>query len=277
MEFDKYGRLKNPGISSTDPVNTYTHIQNSRSSRTFAPWDWFNDFVIGIGNFIANSTEFIIGALAWIVIIAGGITGIVFLFDVWSIHSFIAAALITVLGGGILYYVFMFILGILYWIVSISLVIVRYIFYNAYTLLLVIGICLGIVWYNNREPSYDTAEILNVEREQVMSETDVEGPYKEESRLEEPSTEEPKEIDFEKEEIDIGRSTVEEINNNEPINIDSPEDSPAPSKGTGFKLEKVDHIPYEDNPPKSKTGFRLERSNPSQQTNNNSTSNLYNY
>ena len=29
----------------------------------------------------------------------------------------------------------------------------RYIFYNAYTLLLVVGICVGVVWYSNRNVS----------------------------------------------------------------------------------------------------------------------------
>lgn len=153
MEFDRYGRLKNPGISSTEPVNTYTHITNSRSTSTFFLWDWFNDFVIGIGNFIAHSTEFIIGALAWVAMIVGGVAGIALLIDVWSKNNFFVAALITVFGGGLLYYVFMIILGLLYWVVSIALVILRYIFYNAFTLLLVVGICLSIVWYNDRGSS----------------------------------------------------------------------------------------------------------------------------
>ena len=188
MEFDRFGRLRNPGISSTEPVNTYTHITNSRSTNTFFLWDWFNDFVIGIGNFIANSTEYIIGILSWIAIIAGGIMGITLLIDVWSKNNFIVAALITIFGGGILYYVFMIILGIMYWIVSISLVIVRYIFYNAYTLLLVIALWIGIVWYNGRDSSPTaqndsvkstlvtenpvryrcTAKTLNVRREPYM-------------------------------------------------------------------------------------------------------------
>lgn len=261
MEFDKYGRLKNPGISSTDPVNTYTHIRNSRHIRTFAPWDWFNDFVIGIGNFIANSTEFIIGALTWIVLIAGGITGIILLFDVWSKNSFIAAALITILGGGILYYIFMFILGVLYWIVSILLVILRFIFYNAYTLLLVIGICAGIVWYNNRGHSYDTAGIMNAGSEQVVLEAEFEEPYTEESQAEDPMPEEP----------ETGQSVVEEITGNEPIEpIDEnpPTNPPTTTKGTGFRLEKVDHIPNEGKASNSGPGFRLERINPNQQATN---------
>lgn len=151
MEFDRYGRLRNPGISSTEPVNTYTHYQNSRSSSTFFLWDWFNDLVIGIGNFIADHTETIIGILAWIAIIVGGVSAISLLIEVWSNNNFLVAALITVFGGGILYYVFMIILGLLYWIVSIALVVLRYIFYNAFTLLLVIGLWIGIAWYNNRD------------------------------------------------------------------------------------------------------------------------------
>ena len=156
MEFDRYGRIKNPGISSTEPVNTYTHVTNSRSTNTFFLWDWINDFVIGIGNFIANSTEVIIGILTWIAIIAGGIVGITLLVDVWSKNSFIVAALITFFGGGILYYVFMIILGIMYWVVSISLVIVRYIFYNVYTLLLVVCLWIGIVCYKGCNNSMTT-------------------------------------------------------------------------------------------------------------------------
>lgn len=163
MEFDRYGRLKNPGISSTEPVNTYTHIQNSRNTSTFFLWDWFNDLVIGIGNFIGNYTETIIGILTWIAIIVGGISAISLLIDVWSKNNFLVAALITIFGGGILYYVFMIILGILYLIVSIVLVVLRYIFYNAYTLLLVIGLWVGIVWYNNRDSA------TSVQKEPVRS------------------------------------------------------------------------------------------------------------
>lgn len=151
MEFDRYGRLKNPGISSTEPVNTYTHITNSRSSSTFFLWDWFNDVVIGIGNFIADHTETIIGILTWIVIIVGGISAISILTEVWSNNNFLGAALITIFVGGILYYVFMIILGILYWIVSLTLIVLRYIFYNAFTLLFVIGLWVGIAWYNNKD------------------------------------------------------------------------------------------------------------------------------
>ena len=151
MEFDKYGRLRNPGISSTEPVNTYTHITNSRSSSTFFLWDWFNDLVIGIGNFIADHTETIIGILTWIVIIVGGFFAISLLNEVWSNNNFLVATLITIFGGGILYYIFMIILGILYWIVSLSLIVLRYIFYNAFTLLFVIGLWVGFAWYNNKD------------------------------------------------------------------------------------------------------------------------------
>ena len=153
MEFDQYGRLRNPGISSTEPVNNYTHIRNERSIRTFFLWDWFNDLIINIGNFIATSTEFIIGALAWIAIIGGAIIGIALLYQIWTENGLIAAIIITVICGGIVYYIFMIILGIMYWIVAISLAILRFIFYNAYTFLLFIGICGGIVWYINRHPS----------------------------------------------------------------------------------------------------------------------------
>lgn len=87
-EFDRYGRLRNPGISSTAPINNITHVQNSRSSSVFAPWDWFNDLIIGIGNFIAGSTEAIIGILAAIIMLGGIIMAIVFLFSVWTQYSF---------------------------------------------------------------------------------------------------------------------------------------------------------------------------------------------
>lgn len=153
MEFDRYGRIRNPNITSTEPVDTYTHVTNSRSSSTFFLWDWFNDMIIGIGNFIANSTEYIIAGLTWIVLLAGGIFAVTSLIEVWTKNNFIVAAIITFFGGGLLYYVFMIMLGILYWIVSVSLAILRYIFYNAYTLLLVVGICVGVVWYSNRNAS----------------------------------------------------------------------------------------------------------------------------
>lgn len=158
MEFDQFGRMRNPGISSTEPVNRYTHIRNERPSRTFFLWDWFNDLIAGIGNFIADSTEFIIGALTWIAIIGGGICAITALYQIWTENGFIAAVLITLFCGGIVYYVFMIILGIMYWIVSVSLAILRFIFYNGYTFLIFIGICTGIVWYNNRHPSSYTRQ-----------------------------------------------------------------------------------------------------------------------
>jgi len=153
MEFDQYGRIKNPNIPSTGPLDNYTHTRNHRTSSTFFLWDWFNDLVIGIGNLIATGTEYIISALAWIAIIGGGIWGIVQLVDVWTHHSFIAAIFITIFGGTILYYIFMFILGILFWVVSIGLAIIRYIFYNAYTLLLTILICGWLAWHNGSSSS----------------------------------------------------------------------------------------------------------------------------
>lgn len=153
MEFDEYGRLKNPGIPSPEPVNTYTQTRNRRSSSTFFLWDWFNDFVISIGNFLANNYETIMGFMIWIMGAIGAICGIIILVNIWSNHNFIVATIITIIAGGLLYWVFLIIIGILYWVLSIILAILRFTFYNAYTLLLVIGICIGIVWYNNRSSS----------------------------------------------------------------------------------------------------------------------------
>ena len=144
MEFDQYGRLKNPGFPSTAPVDNYIHVQNVRTTSTFPWWDWFNDHIIDIGNFIAKGTEYILSGLTWIAIIIGAIFAITILYQVWTENSFIAALFITVIGGGILYYVFLIIFGIIYWIVSIALAIIRYIFYNAYTLLIFIAVCVGI-------------------------------------------------------------------------------------------------------------------------------------
>lgn len=147
IQFDQYGRLRNPGIPSTRPLDDYTHIQNIRTTSTFYWWDWFNDIIINIGNFIAKSTEYILSGLTWIAIIIGAIFAISSLFQVWRENSFIAALFITAIGGVILYYVFLIIFGIIYWGVSIALVVIRFIFYNAYTFLLFIAICIGIVLY----------------------------------------------------------------------------------------------------------------------------------
>lgn len=158
-EFDRYGRLRNPGISSTAPINNITHVQNSRSSSVFAPWDWFNDLIIGIGNFIAGSTEAIIGILAAIIMLGGIIMAIVFLFSVWTQYSFWGALAITIIGGGIGYYVFMIILGVVYWIVAVSLAILRFIFYNAYTLLITIVIVFGITQCNNHKNNVNSQPV----------------------------------------------------------------------------------------------------------------------
>lgn len=273
MEFDKYGRIKNPTISSPRSVNAYTQVNNNHRSRTFFLWDWFNDLVIGIGNFIANSTDFILGALAWIVIIAGSIYAISALIDVWSNHDFFIAALITIFGGGLLYTIVMIILGILSWIVAILLVIIRYIFYNAYTLLLFIGIIVGIRWYINKDhssivyPEQANSSIMSrdtnvVEVQDIINESDTE-----DSNVEEPYVEEPL----------IDKSIVEEINEEDPFPLHSSsstsmnntrstkfsshtEKPSTHSKGTGFCLEKVDKIPTQDDFGNiKKTKYRLEK------------------
>lgn len=115
--------------------------------------------------------------------------------------------------------------------------------------------------------------------ENPVTEAPVTNESYEEHYVEEPVTEEPEDDDYDVEEIDVGPSTVEEITDNRPVNNNPPKDPPAPppSKGTGFKLEKVDHIPNETPPPRTKTGFRLERINPNQQTNNNNTVDPYYY
>ena len=115
--------------------------------------------------------------------------------------------------------------------------------------------------------------------ENPITEAPVTNESYEEHYVEEPVTEEPEDDDYDVEEIDVGPSTVEEITDTRPVNNNPPKDPPAPppSKGTGFKLEKVDHIPNETPPPRTKTGFRLERINPNQQTNNNNTVDPYYY
>lgn len=171
MEFDEYGRLKNPGIPSPQPVNNYTQTQNRRNLSTFYLWDQFNDFVIGIGNFFANNSETIMGVMIWIVGAIGAIYAIIALIGIWSNNNFIVATIITILGGGLLYWAFLFVIGVLYWVLSVTMAVLRFIFYNAYTLLLVIGICVGLVWYNNRD-----SQSSSVQSEPVRSSVVTEVP-----------------------------------------------------------------------------------------------------
>lgn len=146
MEFDKYGRIKNPHISGPEPITRYTQTQNSRSSSSFLLWDWFNDLVIGIGNFIGRSIDVILSILIWIAIIAGVVYGISTISDMWSKHGFVVAALVTFFAGYFCFAIYFLVVSVLLWIVSALLSIIRFVFYNAYTLLLTIAIICGIKW-----------------------------------------------------------------------------------------------------------------------------------
>lgn len=260
MEFDKYGRIKNPTISSPQSVNTYTQIQNNHNSRTFFLWDWFNDLVIGIGNFIANSTDFIIGALALIIIISGCIYAISALIDVWSNHGFFIAALITIFGGGLLYTIVVIILGILSWVVAIFLFMIRYIFYNAYTLLLFLGIILCVRWYVNKdysssvyqEPVNNSVINWDVNKEEMQdarNESGTEGSNVKESNIEKPIIDKSiVEESTEKEINPITKSAYTSIRSKVP----SLSPSTKSKRSTSFSLEKVDKIPTQKNSVKPK-------------------------
>ena len=126
-------------------TRTNTSSRSYYSSSNLSLWDRLNNFVIGIGNWIARSGESAMSyiafgclGLAWL----GFVIGII---AIWIDEGFIWAVVVAIFGGGIWYILSGLALALFFFIDDFILLIVRYIFYNIYTLLVAIVLLVGPV------------------------------------------------------------------------------------------------------------------------------------
>lgn len=138
-------RSTRSGGSTRASTRTNTSSRSYYSSSNLSLWDRLNNFVIGIGNWIARNGESAMSyvamaclAIAWI----GFVIGII---AIWIDEGFIWAAIAAIFGGGICYYLSGIALAVFYFLDDFILLIVRYIFYNIYTLLVALVLLVGPV------------------------------------------------------------------------------------------------------------------------------------
>lgn len=166
------GELSGNGIPSStrsgggSRPSTRTNTSSRSSYSTYSGlslWDRLDNFVIGIGNWIARNGE---SAMSYIAIGCLGIAWICFaigIISVWIDEGFLWAAVAAVFGGGVMYLVSGLALALFYFIDDFILLIVRYIFYNIYTLLVAVALFLSpmivdaigtIDWFSDSKTEY---------------------------------------------------------------------------------------------------------------------------
>lgn len=124
---------------------------NSHRNSSLSLWDRVDNFIIGIGNWIAGNGETAMSyiamgclGLAWL----GFAIGIIL---VWVDEGFIWAVVSGIIGGGIMYFISGIALAVFYFIDDFILLIIRYIFYNVWTFLLALAILCGSIFLNNAD------------------------------------------------------------------------------------------------------------------------------
>lgn len=152
-------------------TRTNTSSRSYYSSSSLSLWDRLNNFVIGIGNWIARNGE---SAMMRVSVILWGLSWLVFaigIIAVWIDEGFIWALIAGIIGGGIFYFISGLALAVFYFLDDFILLIVRYIFYNIYTLLVAVALLVGPVvldavgnvsWFSDSEP--DHVEMYEPER-----------------------------------------------------------------------------------------------------------------
>lgn len=138
-------RPSRSGGGSRPSTRTNTSTRNSSYSRNsnLSLWDRFDNFIIGIGNWIASNGE---NAMSYIAMGCLGLAWIGFAIAIivtWVQEGFLTALIAGVIGGGIMYLVSGIALAIFYFIDDFILLIVRYIFYNVYTFLVAVLLIFG--------------------------------------------------------------------------------------------------------------------------------------
>ena len=151
------GEISGNGIprstSSGGSSRASTRANTSRSyyRSNLSLWDRIDNFIIGIGNWIASNGEnammrlsMILWGLSWV----GFAIGII---AIWIDEGFIWALIAGIIGGGVFYFVSGLALALFFFIDDFILLIVRYIFYNIWTFLIALGILCGSIFLNNAD------------------------------------------------------------------------------------------------------------------------------
>lgn len=162
------------GGSTRASTRANTSARSYYSNSNLSLWDRLNNFVIGIGNWIARNGESALSyvafgclGLAWI----GFVIGII---AIWIDEGFIWAAIAAIFGGGICYILSGLALAVFFFLDDFILLIVRYIFYNIYTLLVAVVLLVGPVvldaagrvdWFSDS----DSAQVEMYEPETVAN------------------------------------------------------------------------------------------------------------
>ena len=131
-----------------------TRTNASRSTGSYyrsnlSLWDRFDNFIIGIGNWIACNGE---TAMSYLAMGCVGLSWIGFAIGViaiWIDEGFIWAVIAGIVGGGIMYFISGLALAVFYFIDDFILLIIRYIFYNVWTFLAALAIFFGGIFLEN--------------------------------------------------------------------------------------------------------------------------------
>lgn len=160
MAIDQYGQIIRRSPRPI-PIRTNPNIDYnpgiSYSSYSHTPWERFNNFIGGIGNWIANVSDTITGILVWIIIISIAIPFIGWLISLGWIWGIVAGLFL----GGIVYYAALIVAGIIVIISNIVLAVFRYIFYSGITFLVtlaIIGVLCGVSKCSSSNPSPETIQ-----------------------------------------------------------------------------------------------------------------------
>ena len=114
------------------------------SNTNLGLWSTFDSIVGGIGNWIADSSETIVGILTIIFGIVALIPIIKWFVSIGLFWSIVAGIFL----GGIIYYAFMIVVGIFAFVCYIAIGVIRFVFLNGLTFLITIAIAVGLLWYN---------------------------------------------------------------------------------------------------------------------------------
>ncbi len=141
LEIDmEQGEIRTPMGSGPVPINRNTRVHAAPRSA----WERFDDFIEGIGNWIASHSERITSTIAIILVIIGAISFIISLFSLGLFWGIVVGILLS----GVAYYALMVIVGIFTWISNIFLGLIRYIFYSGTTFLIALAIAAAVIGIN---------------------------------------------------------------------------------------------------------------------------------
>ncbi len=130
-------------VASQRVQDRYTQ-SNNRFRGGNSLWDRFDNFIIGIGNWIARNGERVrnfVGLAMYGLVWLGFAIGVI---TTWAESGFILALIFGVICGGILYVIANIALGIFTFVTSFMLLIIRYIFYSGITFVVTLAVVLAV-------------------------------------------------------------------------------------------------------------------------------------